>query len=484
MNVLRWLRDPDLELSRAAWPDSPPATAAAIVERVHARDAHRLFVILPLSAAWFAIVLAIQFAQVPAVARVLAPFDAVGIGLCAVAWAGRRANTIGVARAWQLKSLASALQAITYIAAFFLTLSSPYQAALIVHIVAVSVLDARGRAMQATVGVVLVAWMIAALATPADEGSIGNIAVVIAACTIGILGHLVTMRSLFTVEWLRTIGESRSHDLASAHSQLLQAHKLEAIGQLAAGVAHEINTPTQYVTDNTTFLQGAFDKLIPAIMACRTALEPVTSAEADLAREALVKCRIDYKIKHVPRAIDQSLEGLRKIASLVAALREFSHPSGGVKGLVDLNSTILTTIEVARNEWKYAAEMVTELDPELPHAWCLRDEINQVVLNLVVNAAQAIGERSTLGKITVRTRSAGDDVLIEVSDDGAGIPDSIRHRIFEPFFTTKPVGKGTGQGLAISYQVVVEKHQGALTVQSELGRGSTFTIRIPHPAPL
>ncbi len=484
MNWTRWLRDPDLEVCRAAWPESTPETVAIIVERVHARGAHRPAAILPMSAFWFVIVFAIQLAQTPAVAKLLAPLDVIGVSLCALAWARLRAGRLTVERAWLVNSIASAIQAVTYIAAFFLTHQSVYQAAVVVHVLAVSVLDVRGRAMQSMTVIVILSWTIAAALSPIDAQTVGNIAVVLAACSIGLVGHFVALRSTYTAEWLRTADERHTSDLAAAHSQLLQAHKLEAIGQLAAGVAHEINTPTQYVTDNTTFLQSAFDKLILAITACRTALEPVTSAEADHARKVLQEARIDYKLKHVPRAIEQSLEGLRKISSLVAALREFSHPSKGCKDDVDLNATIQTTIEVARNEWKYCAEMETDLDAALATVWCLRDEMNQVFLNLIVNAAHAIGERETLGKITVRTRADGDDAVIEVSDNGAGIPEAIRHRIFEPFFTTKAVGQGTGQGLAISYQVIVEKHQGTLTVASELGRGTTFTIRIPARIPL
>jgi signal transduction histidine kinase len=274
-------------------------------------------------------------------------------------------------------------------------------------------------------------------------------------------------------------------ELKTAHAHLGQAHKLEAIGQLAAGVAHEINTPTQFVSDNTTFLQGAFDKLLTSIAACRTAVESTAPADAELAREALKRARLDYHAKQVPRAIEQSLDGLRRIASLVAALKEFSHPSGGVKAPVDLNQAIQTTITIARNEWKYVAELTTDFDPDLPPVWCLQDELNQVVLNMIVNAAHAIAEHAhdgQLGKIAIRTSTAGELAVIEISDDGAGIPETIRHRIFEPFFTTKAQGKGTGQGLAISYGVIVDKHQGSIDVDSAPGCGTRFTIKLPRQA--
>ena len=498
-----WLLDPDYQGCQASWPESTPQTTAVILQRVRDRSVHRPLVNLPLVAGWFIIVLVAQLILQPAVARALAPLYAIGLLACVFGWVQFRAGRIGAPLAWKLASFTSSLQAVTFIASYFLTHFGAYESAVVVHVFAVSVLDVRGRAIQFTTGVVLIAWIIGTALTPFGSEAVWNLMVILGACSAGLLGHRITMRTIYVAEWLRTVDEGRTdavsiaykqaqHELAqrqraeaellAANSQLLQAHKLEAIGQLAAGVAHEINTPTQFVTDNTTFLQSAFGKLLSSVDACRVVVASSTSPEADAARETIKKARLDYHSKQVPRAIEQSLEGLRRIGSLVAALKEFSHPSGGIKDFVELNSTIKTTIEVARNEWKYVAEMVTELDPALPAVWCLRDELNQVVLNLIVNAAHAISEQhadGSRGTITIRTRCAGDQAVIEVSDDGAGIPEAIRHRIFEPFFTTKAVGQGTGQGLAISYQVIVEKHQGTLEVSSVVGSGTTFTIRIP-----
>jgi two-component system, NtrC family, sensor kinase len=278
-------------------------------------------------------------------------------------------------------------------------------------------------------------------------------------------------------------------DLQRTQAQLLQTQKLEAIGQLASGIAHEINTPVQYVTDNTVFLGKAMAKLQDALAAYRTVFEAAQSgslgpellSEADA---ALKKAKLGYLLEQVPRAIAQSLEGLERVTHIVRAMKEFSHPSAGKKELVDIHEAIATTSTIARNEWKYVAELVTDFAPDMPLVPCLRDQLNQVFLNLIVNAAHAIAEAAERGKpekgvITVRTRHAGDRAEISVSDTGTGIPEHLRNRIFEPFFTTKPVGRGTGQGLTIAYSVVVEKHFGTIDFESEVGQGTTFRVSLP-----
>ena len=278
-------------------------------------------------------------------------------------------------------------------------------------------------------------------------------------------------------------------ELKSMQAQLLQAQKLEAIGQLAAGVAHEINTPTQYVTDNTEFLQRAFAKLVEAIDGCRALMDAVRSGAppeetAARAEVAFTMAKTAYFLKQVPRALDQSLEGLRRISKIVAAMKDFSHRSGGEKAPVDLREAIVSTIIVATNEWKYVAHVETDFDEAMLPVSCMRDEINQVVLNLIVNAAHAIAatnDNGALGKgvIRVETRQSEGWAEIRIGDTGGGIPASIRGRIFDPFFTTKAVGKGTGQGLAIAHSVVVEKHRGQIDFATEEGVGTTFVIRLP-----
>jgi len=273
-------------------------------------------------------------------------------------------------------------------------------------------------------------------------------------------------------------------------AQLVQAQKLESIGQLAAGIAHEINTPTQYVGDNTRFLQDSFVHLTTLCGHYDTLFEaarqggPVPAAVVARVEEARRKADLEYLLDEIPRAIRQSLEGIERVVRIVGAMKDFSHMGTGEKMATDLNKAIETTITVARNEWRYVAEVVPELDPALPPVLCLPHEFNQVVLNLLVNAAHAIGDvvhggADGKGVITVRTLRDGDWVEVRIGDTGAGIPDTVRHRIFDPFFTTKEVGKGTGQGLTIARSIVVDKHGGAISFETEIGKGTTFIVRLP-----
>ena len=276
--------------------------------------------------------------------------------------------------------------------------------------------------------------------------------------------------------------------------QLRQAQKLEAIGQLSAGVAHEINTPTQFVSDNVRFLKDAWGDLANLILSgqrVRVAAEQGTVARELLEEfdELRKKADIEYLLKEIPSAIDQSQEGLQRVAKIVKAIKEFSHPGSSEKKGVDLNKAIETTITVARNEWKYVANLESHYDPDLATVPCLSGELNQVVLNLIVNAAHAIADRmgetpTEKGKIVITTRRNPPWAEIDVHDTGQGIAPEIRSRIFEPFFTTKEVGKGTGQGLALAHSVVVGLHHGQLWFDTELGVGTTFHIRIPLEAPI
>ena len=273
--------------------------------------------------------------------------------------------------------------------------------------------------------------------------------------------------------------------------QLRQSQKLEAIGQLAAGIAHEINTPTQYIGDNATFLRDSFDEAFSIVGRLRALLLEIQAMGGDAGEaagkglKALAETDLEYLETEIPKAIQQSLDGVGRISEIVTAMKNFSHPGGEAKTLTDLHQAIESTITVSRNEWKYAANLVTDFDPDLPPVPCYPGEFNQVILNLIVNAAHAIksakgGQDSViLGQITVKTRAFADAVEVSVSDDGTGIPEAVQARMFEPFYTTKPLGKGSGQGLAIAHAVIVEKHQGRIDVQSEVGKGTTFTIRIP-----
>jgi two-component system, NtrC family, sensor kinase len=259
-------------------------------------------------------------------------------------------------------------------------------------------------------------------------------------------------------------------DRVLLEAQSAQAQKLESIGQLAAGIAHEINTPIQYVGDNARFLQDGFARLKPMLR-----LEALSTEFREDA---------EYLGEEIPKAIEQLLEGVEHVARIVRAMKEFSHPGPPDKTPVDLNRALQNTAMVSRNEWKYVADLVEDLDPALPTVQCVPGEINQVILNLIVNAAHAIADRTggktgSKGSITLSSRRDGDGVEIRVRDTGTGIPEAARAKVFDPFFTTKEVGKGTGQGLAIAHTVVVKNHGGTIRFETEAGAGTTFIVRLP-----
>ncbi|MEO7192266.1 MAG: ATP-binding protein [Vicinamibacterales bacterium] len=268
---------------------------------------------------------------------------------------------------------------------------------------------------------------------------------------------------------------------------LHQSQKLESIGRLAAGVAHEINTPVQFVSDSVHFLQDAmidFARLIEQYRAVtHTVLlgQPSTElAAAVLAAEQTSD--IEYLMEHVPRAITRSLDGLDRVATIVRSMNEFAHPDQKEMTPVDLNQAVRSTIVIARNEYKYVADVEMDLG-NLPLVTCHGGDVNQAILNIIVNAAHAIGDvvkgTQARGRILVRSRLDGDYAVVEISDTGGGIPKAIHARLFDPFFTTKEVGRGTGQGLAIARSVIVERHGGELTFRTEMGRGTTFFLRLP-----
>jgi PAS domain S-box-containing protein len=272
--------------------------------------------------------------------------------------------------------------------------------------------------------------------------------------------------------------------------ELQQAQKLESIGRLAAGVAHEINTPVQFVSDSVHFLRDACQDLTEFVGKLRAiergvvegrAAEELSAAVADAERwEADID--VEYLIENVRPAIDRSLEGLERITTIVRSMKEFAHPDQKEMCHADLNRAIESTLTIAHNEYKYVAVVERDLG-EIPKVLCHLGDVNQAVLNIVVNAAHAISDAvegtQNKGMIWVRTQLAGESVVIAIADTGNGIPKEIRDRIFDPFFTTKGVGRGTGQGLAIARSVIVDKHGGTLTVESETGKGTTFLISLP-----
>jgi PAS domain S-box-containing protein len=271
--------------------------------------------------------------------------------------------------------------------------------------------------------------------------------------------------------------------------QLRQSQKLEAIGQLAAGIAHEINTPIQYVGDNTTFLKDSWAAISQLLAeASKVRSETVSGLLSEATRASFERtwqeADLDYLQSEIPRAIEQSLEGVGRVARIVRAMKEFSHPGTEEKRAIDINRAIETTLTVASNEWKYVANVRTVFAEDLPMVPCLAGEFNQVVLNLVINSSHAIADKvgdgsKGKGEITIITRREDDWAEISIRDTGAGIPENIKSRIFEPFFTTKDVGRGTGQGLSLAHAVIVKKHGGKIWFESEPGKGTTFFIRLP-----
>jgi signal transduction histidine kinase len=309
-------------------------------------------------------------------------------------------------------------------------------------------------------------------------------------------GRRTEVRWTGTCEWVAGAKVLRGlmldiTELRRLGRELTAAQKLESVGRLAAGVAHEINTPVQFVSDNVQFVRTSLPDIAAVIHAYRNLQQAVQSAgdvagAACLAAETEKTADLDYVMENAPLAIESSIEGLGRIATIVRSMKEFAHPDQGEKKFVDLNQAIRSTLVVARNEYKYVAEVDAQYG-ELPAVPCYLGEFNQVVLNLLVNASHAIADvvkdSGSLGKLTVRTRVDGDSVEISIGDTGTGIPEAARVRIFDPFFTTKEVGKGTGQGLAIARSVIVNKHGGTLWFETECGKGTTFFIRLPIDAP-
>jgi signal transduction histidine kinase len=269
--------------------------------------------------------------------------------------------------------------------------------------------------------------------------------------------------------------------------EVAQGQKLESVGRIAAGVAHEINTSVQFISDSVRFVRHAIRDLPLALADYRALAADVLSgkdvaAAAKKASETDEAADVDYFLKNAPDALDRALDGINRVGSVVKSMTEFAHPDTDSKVNLDINRAIRTTLNMARNEYRNVADLETQFG-EVPPVYCHAGDVNQVVLNLVLNASHAIadvvGDTGGRGRLTVRTRTMGDFVEISISDTGPGIPESVRGRIFEPFVTTKEVGRGTGQGLALSRGIVVEKLKGSLHFETETGRGTTFYIRLP-----
>jgi signal transduction histidine kinase len=281
---------------------------------------------------------------------------------------------------------------------------------------------------------------------------------------------------------VRDVSVSKRLEAEQVHN-----HKLEAVGQLAAGIAHEINTPAQYVGDGLHFLKEAFEgyqllltqykQVVDAIgrqQERNALLETISQVETDI--------ELAYLNENVPTTIARCVDGVDRIATIVRAMKEFAHPDQREMATADINQALQNALTIAKTEYKYVADVEVQLG-SLPPVLCHIGDLSQVFLNLIVNAAHTIADvvnkEGGRGTIRISTQCDGNWVRVDISDSGTGIPPSIRQRVFDPFFTTKEVGKGTGQGLAISRSIVAVKHHGSLTFETIPGEGTTFTIRLP-----
>jgi len=273
--------------------------------------------------------------------------------------------------------------------------------------------------------------------------------------------------------------KERTQAIEEANQNLLQSEKLAAIGQLAAGIAHEINTPAQYVGDNIRALSDFFTSITRLIEHYRKLLEesrldPLLKAARDQEEQE----DLAFILEDAPLAIEQALQGMDQVVRIVQAMKGFSHAGQSRSSSVNINLALENTLLVASNNYKYIADIETQFT-EIPAIECFPGELNQVFLNIILNAAHAIEDSNKgRGKITITTNATETGIAIRISDTGTGIPEAIRDRIFDPFFTTKDVGKGTGQGLNIGYRIIHEQHGGTLTFQSETGVGTTFIIEL------
>jgi PAS domain S-box-containing protein len=300
--------------------------------------------------------------------------------------------------------------------------------------------------------------------------------------------HMGPMRSGGRVVGVVLVAQEIT-ELRRAQLEATTAQRMAAVGTLATGIAHEINTPIQFVGDSLEFLRDGVEDILTVVDALQGVSRLVTQASpSGELREALAaavqaeaEADLPFLRGGVPEAFDRCVDGLERVSSIIKSINEFAHPAQLEMAPVDLNRAILNTLTITRNEYVHLAELETDLAELLPVV-CHIDQINQVVLNLVVNAAHAIGDvvksSGTKGHLGVRTRMEGEDVVISVSDTGTGIPEDVREHIFEPFFTTKEVGSGTGQGLALAWSLVTEKHGGTLSYETAVGHGTTFFVRL------
>jgi len=264
-------------------------------------------------------------------------------------------------------------------------------------------------------------------------------------------------------------------DMIKIENQLRHAQKMEGIGTLAAGIAHEINTPLQYISDNTLFIKDSFVKISDFYSNVKK------STEGGSGKKITIGTDLEYLMNEIPGALEESMNGIKIVRKIVMAMKTFSHPGLKTMQKADINDAITSTVTITKNVWKYVAEVETHPAENLPEITCHIGDINQVILNMITNSCDAIAEKKSEEKGLIKISTSFDKafIYITIEDNGAGIPTGLKEKIFQPFFTTKQIGKGTGQGLALSYDIIVNKHNGGIKVDSEHDKGTVFTIKLP-----
>lgn len=303
--------------------------------------------------------------------------------------------------------------------------------------------------------------------------------------------QIAVHRALFNGSHVYVAFVTDTSDLQRLEKQLAQAQKLESLGSLAAGIAHEINTPLQCIGASVDFLNNCVEAIIDVAKAYGSLLETSEhwdwSARVASMRRLLEERRFDFVCQQLPGAIHDCRDAVQRVVAIIRAMRTFSHPGSDQSSLANLNELVHSTVAITRNRWKESAELRCDLDPNLPDAFVNASAINQVLLNLIVNASDAVAEKNhsngRFGEILIRTTSDDANLRVEVTDNGCGMPDHVKERAFDPFFTTKEVGKGTGQGLSIVYNIIVQQHGGSICVNSVEGEGTSFTVTLPRSAP-
>ena len=269
--------------------------------------------------------------------------------------------------------------------------------------------------------------------------------------------------------------------------ELQNTQRLEAIGQLTAGIAHEINSPIHYISDNMAFIDNELTTIMPVAKEILKIQKKknVTKNDINKLKEKLANIDIEFLSKELTKAVNENKKGLSEVSEMISAMKIYAHADNAHKLPIDINKTVNSIITVCKSEWKYITDIKTTFDPSMPIISCFVNDLQQAIMNIIINAVHAIEEQNekikrTKGQILIHTHLESDSILISIKDNGIGIPKKTYDKVFDPFFTTKQATQELGQGLAQAYTTIVDKHEGSLTFESEYGRGSTFFIRLPN----